>query len=112
MGASNVMAALTYWSHLPGDSFKVLTFICLITLDKDPEPTYWGSTDALVAAIGRAGPPTDADYRALRRAIKPLVDNGVLAVDKRSVPGHPPRYRLQITGQKVSGVRGQSPDTL
>ncbi len=111
MGASNAMSAVTFWSHLPGESFKVLTYIALITLDRDPEPVYWGSTEALIEALGRKGEPSEADYRALRRAIKPLVDSGVLAVDKRSVPGHPPRYRLQITGRKVSGDLGQSPDT-
>jgi len=101
MGASNAMAVSTYWADLPGDSFKVLAYIALITMDRDPEPSYWGSTDALVGAIGRdADEPTEADYRALRRALKPLVELGALSVDKRAGPGRPPVYGVHLLRSK------------
>jgi hypothetical protein len=90
------MAAVTFWGHLPGESFKVLNYMALITLDRDPEPVYWGKTEALIEALGRKGEPTESDYRALRRAIKPLVDNGAISVDKRQVKGRPPAYRLHL----------------
>lgn len=101
MGASNAMSVVTNWSHLPCDAFKALTFMALITLDRDPEPVYWGATESLISAIGRDGDdPTEADFRALRRAIKALVHTGAVAVDKRSAPGRPPAYALHLTPVK------------
>lgn len=98
MGASNAIAVCTHWTALPGDAFKVLTFMALITMDRDPEPTYWGDTEPLVRAIGRKSEPVEeADYRALRRAIRVLVENRAISVDKRAGPGHPPHYRLHLT---------------
>lgn len=98
MGARNVAAVVTHWAHLPGDSFKVLTLMALITLDRDTEPRYWGETEPLIAVIGRDGSQVGgADQRALQRAIRCLVDKGALTVDKPATRWAPATYRLWLT---------------
>jgi hypothetical protein len=98
MGAGNVVLAYVNWHQLPDGPFRVLAFMCLVSLDRDAVPRYWGGRDELVRALGKGTDPTPADYQALKRAVRVLVDKGVLTVDKRPGPGHSAVYGLHLTG--------------
>jgi hypothetical protein len=102
MGASNAMAAYTaYASRLPAKSMLVLAWMALVSLDADTEPWWSQGHDVLATmALGRKGPITAADLRAVERAVQPLFQAGAITVDRHS-SGHPGRalhvrYRLWL----------------
>lgn len=89
MGAGNAIKVSLNWAHLPGTAFKVLTRMALICLDSSPRPRWWGGSDVLLHAIGRADPPAEdttdtaaaarhANSVALRSALGDLVKAGAL----------------------------------
>jgi len=96
MGAGNVAKVCIHWPHLPHPAFRVLTQMAVVALDRDNPPVYYGGRDALVRVLGRGDEPTDADYQALKRAIRGLLISGVVAVDKHAGPGHTTRYSLHL----------------
>lgn len=96
MGAGNVAKVCIHWPHLSNESFRVLTQMAVIAMDRDNPPIYWGGRDPLVRVLGRGEQPTEADYQALKRAMSKLLKLGVVAVDKPSGPGHAARYSLHL----------------
>lgn len=96
MGAGNVVKVCLHWPHLPSASFRVLTQMAVIALDRDTPPIYWGGRAPLVRVLGRGEDPTEPDYQALKRAMSPLLKAGCVAVDKPSGPGHAARYSLHL----------------
>jgi hypothetical protein len=129
MGAANAKAAFANWAHIAADpstdrnpagkparplsdpAVRILVFMALVSLDDDRPPRYFGGVAALAFAIGRN--PTersqgevvfsDADLRAVRRAITELRDWG--AIDDASsigrAPGRPANYALRVTESPV-----------
>lgn len=102
MGASNVAQVLSHHADLPDAPFRVVVQMALLALDKERPPKYWGGRDHLVRAMGRGEDPSEADYRALKRAIQVLTRRGVVAVDKHAGPGHSTVYSLHLG--PVTGV--------
>lgn len=102
MGASNALAAFRRWAgKVPGASMMLLTYMSLISKDKDDWPWFGQGQEALAEfALGRENPDR-ADIRAVSRAMQPLLDAGAVTVDRasaaRSDGNTTARYRLNIT---------------
>lgn len=124
MGASNALAAFRlYAGKIPPLSMNLLTYMALISLDRDSEPRYWEGHAALaVHCLGREeAPVSDSDLRAVRRAITPLFAAGAITVARHSSPDREKptvSYRLWLTAPAPDGKRpvnnrrptGASPD--
>lgn len=112
MGASNALAAyMLYASRVPPLSMQCLIYMALISKDADRRPWYGQGHAALAEhALGRPEPITDADLRAVRRAVTPLlaacaIEADRLASGRRDGPVTV-RYRLNLladVGRKPSG---------
>ena len=102
MGASNALAAFRRWSgKVPGTSMLLLTYMALISKDKDEWPWYGQGQEALAEfALGREN-PNGTDVRAVSRAMQPLLDAGAVSVERaatnRGDGNSTARYRLNIT---------------
>lgn len=102
MGAANALSAFhLYAARIPATSFKVLTYMALVSLDNDPEP-WWSEGHEVLASMcfGYAEPDSDAALRAVRRAVTPLFAARAITVTRRS-SGHgntdiTVRYRLWL----------------
>ncbi len=101
MGASNALKALHRWSgKVPGASMIVLTYMALVSKDKDDWPWYGNGQEA-VAEFGLGRPnPDRTDLRAVQRALTPLLEVGAITVDRaganRGDGNTVARYRLNI----------------
>jgi hypothetical protein len=86
MGASNVMAAYTrYAGKIPPLSMVLLLYMAVVSRDGDASPWYGQGHAALAAlALGRPGPVTKTDLRAVERGITPLLAAGALTVERRA----------------------------
>jgi hypothetical protein len=115
MGASNVAAAYTTWAgKVPPLSMVVLTYMALVSRDGDRQPWFGQGHAALaVHALGRVEPVTEADIRAVERAVAPLAKAGAIRADRRaSVRRDGPstvRYRLNLWPSDVP--RNSTDDT-
>lgn len=115
MGASNVAAAFTTWAgKVPPLSMVVLTYMALVSKDVDRQPWFGQGHAALaVHALGRVEPVTDADIRAVERAVAPLAKVGAIRADRKaSVRRDGPstvRYRLNLWASDVP--RNSTDDT-
>ncbi len=115
MGASNALAAFVkYAGKVPPKSLNVLVYMALVSKDTDERPWYGQGHAALaVHALGRPGPSTEGDIRAVERAVAPLLGDALIVDRKAAVRIDGPntvRYRLNLTGtahvrQKVSDVK-------
>ena len=115
MGAGNVKAVLTGWSaHVRDPAFRVLVAIALTTKDDDEPPIFWGGLELLAAALGRKPPLTDADLRAVGRAMGQLRKAGAIAQTEHSAPGRTARHELRLRPVTQDGARpvndGTTPD--
>lgn len=106
MGASNVATAFAlYAGKVPPLSMQILAYMALVAKDTDPRPWFGKGHAALAdAAMGRPLPITEADERAVRRAVQPLIRIGAVEVDRRPSPRstgryRTVRYRLNLTGR-------------
>lgn len=116
MGASNAIAAFTkYAGKVPPQSLNVLVYMALVSKDSDERPWYGQGHAALAQhALGRPGPSTESDIRAVERAVAPLLGDALIVERKAAVRIDGPntvRYRLNLTGtaharRKVSDVKG------
>jgi hypothetical protein len=104
MGASNALAAFRRWAgKVPGASMLLLTYMSLVSKDKDDWPWFGQGQEALAEfALGRKNPDR-ADIRAVSRAMQPLLDAGAVTVDRASAAradgNTTARYRLNISDQ-------------
>ncbi len=101
MGATNALLALKRWSgKVPGASMLALTYMALVSKDKDDWPWYGNGQEA-IAEFGLGRPnPDRTDLRAVQRAIGPLLAAGAITVDRaganRGDGNTLARYRLNI----------------
>lgn len=104
MGAGNVAAAFRRWAgRVPGTSMQVLTYMALVSKDKDDWPWFGQGQEALAEfALGRENPDR-TDVRAVSRAMQPLLDAGAVTVDRaaaaRTGGNSTARYRLNLTDE-------------
>lgn len=102
MGAGNALASFRRWAgKVPGASMLLLTYMSLVSKDKDDWPWFGQGQEALAEfALGRQNPGR-ADVRAVSRAMQPLLDAGAVTVDRASAAradgNTTARYRLNIT---------------
>jgi hypothetical protein len=103
MGASNALAAYTAWAgKVPPMSMQLLTYMALVSKDIDAQP-WFGMGHAALAehALGRPAPIKTADIRAVERAMKPLLEAGAVATDRRAAVradgANTARYRLRLS---------------
>lgn len=115
VGASNALAAFVkYAGKVPPQSMVVLLYMAVVSKDSDKHPWYGQGHEALAQhALGRPGPTTGADLRAVERAVEPLLGDALI-VDRRAairIDGpNTVRYRLNLMGdaharRKTSGVK-------
>jgi hypothetical protein len=113
MGAGSVALVYARWAHLPDRPFRLLVYMALVTLDDDDPPRYWAGRELLAAALGRIVPgepdPADktpraeefrrmraADFQAVKNALRPLFNAGVVVVDATPGPRRNAVYRLTL----------------
>ena len=127
MGARLALAALDAAAvlGLDGNPTRVLVRMALSALDDATAPVYFGGWEPLALALGRVVPPASDDLAALRArraaeeavrfAVRPLVDLGLVKVAQRGAPGRNARYSLALgpvdnsaTPQAHSGVSGNA----
>ena len=100
MGARNVAAVFTHWTHLPHVPFRVLVFMALVAKDGDPAPRYWGGVEPLAEALGRSvmpfGEVAHRDQVAVSSALTVLVRAGALRVVVRPARGRRGEYAVVI----------------
>ncbi|MGO8957584.1 MAG: hypothetical protein ACLQFR_09480 [Streptosporangiaceae bacterium] len=102
MGAANALAAYRlYGGKVPPVSMNVLTYMGLVALDKDAEPSWWEGHQMLaIRCFGRSEPVGPADLRAVERAITPLFQAGAITTDRHASGHHGKvvtiRYRLWL----------------
>lgn len=105
MGASNVIAAFSlYAGRVPPLSMQCLAYMAVVSRDADTEPWFGQGHEALaVHAMGRREPVSDADLRAVRRAVAPLLKAGAIEADRKAAPRRngpsTVRYRLNLVGR-------------
>ena len=110
MGATNVMLAYQlYAGRVPATSMQLLAYMALVSKDSDTRPWCSVGHEALAAfAMGRPAPITDADVRAVRRAITPLLAAGAIETERRAAPrrdGHTTaRYRLHLVAGAAESI--------
>lgn len=101
MGVNNVLAAYSLYGNLGGVAFKILVYMCAVSLDDDRDP-WFGRGHAYLAekALGRMPPLTEADSRAVERAIAELRKHGAISIERRGAirrdGRHTTRYRLHL----------------
>ncbi len=106
MGSANVKAVLTDWSDRVRDpAFRVLVAIALTTRDEDDPPVFWGGVELLAAALGRRAPLTEADLRAVGRAMGQLRTVGAIVRVQHSAPGKAPRHELRLKASTSDAAR-------
>ena len=103
------------WYRLPDLPFRVLTYMALVSLDDDREPSYWGGWESLALAAGRLVPPRSDDpdtvrvrraaLKAVNGALRLLVERGALRVVRPAAPGRNTTYGLTLTASTVHGGR-------
>lgn len=102
MGATNAMAAYRlYAGRIPATSMQLLAYMALVSKDDDTKPWYGQGYGMLAAcALGRPGPITDADLRAVERAMKPLLAIRAVTTERRAAARRDgprtARYRLHL----------------
>jgi len=99
MGASNVAAVYTHWRKLPDRAFRLLTYMALVSMDRDMPPRYFGGVDPLVEALGRDLPATHADRVAVSGALTQLARVGAVSRATTPARGRRAEYALHLTHQ-------------
>jgi hypothetical protein len=86
VGAANVLAAYRlYAGKVPNTSLVVLSYMAVVSLDKDGEPAWWEGHDMLaIRCFGYPEPVSKAAHRAVERAITPLFKEGAITVTRHS----------------------------
>lgn len=101
MGATNALKAyLLYAGKVPPLSMQILAYMALVSIDADAEPWYsQGHASLAEFALGRPG-ATEADIRAVERAITPLLQIKAISTDRpaarRKRGSWTAKYRLHI----------------
>lgn len=111
MGARNVAAVFTHWTHLAHAPFRVLTFMALVAKDGD-EPHYWGGAAAIAGALGRVPGPDGfiehKDHAAVSAAVMALVRAGAVRSLVRPVRGRRGEYALVLDPRTGQGEPDES----
>lgn len=95
MGAGLVKAAyaaadaIGMREHAP---MRVYLYMAVTALDSDPEPVFYGGRDALATAL--AAPRDESGYRTTGKAVRSLVERGLITAVGKGAPGRHARYRL------------------
>lgn len=99
-----------YAGQVPPTSLNVLAYMAAVALDRDAEPRFWeGHAMLAIRCLGSVEPVSEADLRAVRRAVTPLFTVGAITVDRHS-SGHRSkaitvRYRLWLACPAPVGNR-------
>lgn len=106
MGSYNALSAFTlYAGKVPPLSMQLLTYMALVSRDGETRPWFGQGHAALAnAALGRGLPVSEADLRAVRRGIGPLLAIGAIRADRKAAPNRDSewttvRYRLNLSLQ-------------
>ena len=119
MGYSNVSLVYTSWANLSDRPFRALTYMALMASDTDCPPLYFGGYPALARALGRnitdEWDPGSAKVRekrarkaameAVRIALVPLKDAGVVVVSVEEAPGRGPVLALLLDARMRRAFR-------
>jgi hypothetical protein len=102
VGARNALKAYAlYAGKVPPLSMQILTYMATVSKDADESPWFSQGHEALaVFALGRSGPITESDLRAVQRALRPLFDAKAITQDRAPAPRRnapsTARYRLEL----------------
>jgi hypothetical protein len=101
-----------YAGKVPPISMQVLAYMALVSVDSDRQPWYGQGHHAIAEhALGRTAPITDADIRAVERALAPLAKVGAIRTDRKAAVRrdgpNTARYRLNLdlTGSDAHAPR-------
>ncbi|GAA3684034.1 hypothetical protein [Micrococcus yunnanensis] len=98
MGASNVIAAYTYWrDRLSHRDLHALVFMAVTALDSDRPPVYYGGWEAVARALGLdlEGNPASAK-RTTVKALTALTEAGAITSSGTARAGIRAEYALNL----------------
>lgn len=98
MGASNVIAAYTYWrGRLSHRDLHALVFMAVTALDSDRPPVYYGGWEAVARALGLdlEGNPASAK-RTTVKALTALTEAGAITSSGTARAGIRAEYALNL----------------
>lgn len=110
MGATNALLAYRlYAGRIPPLAMQLLAYMALVSKDDDARPWFGQGHEALALfAMGRPAPASDADLRAVRRAIAPLLSIGAIQADRRPAArrdgANTVRYRLHLVAEEPRSI--------
>lgn len=77
-----------------------LLLMARVAIDTDPEPWYGAGWQPIADALALTG--TDRDRRArVGKVLVPLLDLGVIYINRREAPGRHTKYGLQLSRLRV-----------
>ncbi|GAB3156488.1 hypothetical protein GCM10027258_63000 [Amycolatopsis stemonae] len=83
MGAANALAAyVRFAGKVPPLSMQLLVYMALVSRDHDEQPWFGLGHKALAIHAMNRPDPDDADLRAVRRAISPLLQKEAIIADR------------------------------
>jgi hypothetical protein len=95
MGAGLVALALAQ-PDISDRARAVLARMCLVALDSDDPPVYWAGWPMLgTHGLGRQTYDTAA-VRAVTRAIRELLDTGLIKAERPAGPGRNTEYTIHL----------------
>lgn len=110
MGANLVAQALTHWTHVSDRAFRVLIRMALTALDNPskgrPAATYLGGRELLAMTFRSDKGTPETRYRAVKRALAELSEEGAIRHLRSGWAGQNAVYRLTLDRQEKGGPKG------
>lgn len=107
MGAELVSLALAHWTHVSDRAFRVLMRMSLTALDRPnsgrPAAVYHGGRELLAMSLRSEKGTMETRYRAVKRALAELADEGAIEHLKMGWSGQNSVYRLSLERRAMGG---------
>lgn len=107
MGAELVSLVLAHWTHVSDRAFRVLVRMSLTALDKPskgrPAGVYHGGRELLAMSLRSEKGTAETRYRAVKRALSELADEGAIQHLKTGWSGQNSVYRLTLERRSMGG---------
>jgi hypothetical protein len=107
MGAELVSLALAHWTHVSDRAFRVLMRMALTAMDKPakgrPAAVYHGGRELLAMTLRSDKGTAETRYRAVKRALAELADEGAIQHLQTGWAGQRAVYRLTLERTRKGG---------
>lgn len=104
MGSRLVSLVLARWTHVSDRAFRVLVRMAHTALDEpsngQPSELYFGGRELLLMTLRDEGGSQETRYRALKRIIAELIDEGAIERAQAGRAGRNAVYKLTLDGAR------------